>query len=583
MKSLFGWLLLPFLSAFLLWSTLPPLDSAGNAWFALVPLLLLARLNAPGRAFRCAWLGGFAYWCASLFWFWRLIGNGGPLVLVILGQTLLAAYMGLYWALFAFASASLWQRARNPLHGVLLACLAEPLLWVGAEYVRGRLLSGFPWNFLGVSVAQNHPVIQFAAFGGVYAVSFLVMLANAGLASLVFRFWGVLKRIPATAETSKNLFNSRASILLSLLPLGLVICALFHGLRVFNRGVASLRDATGATHDVWLAGLVQPNTPSIFQQTDELVVAQRETLGSLTQTLGAIRPDFILWPESAVLGILPFEEDAFNLARDAATNAQASVIAGCLEVIPLAPRVDFDRLDTYTAYNALWHFDASGGVAGKYHKKHLVPCGEYIPGHSLIPALNKLTPGGVPCAPGETPGVFMFEKQGRDPLFAGPLICFEDLFPHISRASVNLGARVLLNATNDAWFEHSLEPEIHFRNAVFRAVENRAWLLRATSTGVTCAVDPFGRVERLTDSATGSSVSFPGFMTATLPIPRDLAPTFYTRHGDIVLAFPSALFLLVMLLRAAWRKQRPPTQKEKASILASWRGFFRHGNREGGV
>ena len=545
----------PLLSAFLFWSAMPPLDQTGNAWFAMVPLILLARFSKPGRAFRLAWLGGFVYWVASLFWFWRLIGNGGPLVLVILAQTVFAAYLALYWGLFAAASARLWQgRATCHAGGCLfLICVAEPLLWVGAEYLRGFMLTGFPWNFLGVMASQNIAAIQLAEYGGVYAVSFLVMLANAGFASMLVRIGlAFAQRLPKPLNLETSLLNLEplkfykkfhTAIPLSLVPLLLVLTALFYGVHAINRE----RLAARADHDVWLAGLVQPNTPSIFQlnDDDDLVPRQRAMLDTLTRQLGVLEPDFILWPESALLGNLPYDLDAMKLAASAARDTGAHILAGCGDISELTK--DY-RIKT--CHNAVWHFTPDGKVAAKYRKQHLVPFGEYIPGSSILPSLNNLTPSGFPCTPGKGPVVFKIEKKeggiSREPLSAGALICFEDLFPYLSRNTVKAGARVLLNATNDAWFEGSLEPEHHKRQSVFRAVENRVYLLRSTATGVTCVVDPMGRVERLMD-ADGSSVSFAGFLPAKLSIPKNFTPTFYTRHGDKFFALPAAVFLLVVL------------------------------------
>ncbi len=548
------------LSAFFLWSTLPPLDQSANAWYALVPVILLARFCAPGRAFRFAWLGGFLYWCASLLWLWQLIGNGGPLPLVLLGQFLLSAYMALFWGLFAFASARLWQRA-NTCHAAWrlpLICLAEPLLWVGTEYLRSHLFTGFPWNLLGVSVSQNLPAIQLASFGGVYAVSSLVFLVNAGLASLVIRiFVSFAKILPASlaARIPNPQIPKLLNSLQSLLPLAFGLAAIMYGVRVIQH---ELRVVSPDTHDTWHAGLVQPNTPSIFELTDDIVLRQRDELQNLTRQLAALKPDFILWPESAILATLPYDRPAYKLARDAALHANASIITGCAEVRTRPP-----NHKTYDFYNAMWHFDATGAVRETYHKQHLVPFGEYIPGGVFIPAINKLTPGGQPCTPGQQPGLFSISKRDSQNLqiTAGALICFEDLFPHLSRAAIRAGARLLLNATNDAWFEGSLEPEIHLRQSIFRAVETRVPLLRATNTGVTCLVDSLGRVTRLQNGA-GSCVSFPGFMNATLSIPRDFAPTPYTRHGDLLLAQPAALFLLLCLLPAAWQWCRRATKKK---------------------
>jgi apolipoprotein N-acyltransferase len=338
--------------------------------------------------------------------------------------------------------------------------------------------------------------------------------------------------------------------LLPFLPIALVLCAFYFGTQKLARETAALKTATPATHDFWLAGLVQPNTPSIFMLTDDVVFRQRAELDRLTRQLAAMRPDFILWPESALMADLPYDYHAYMLTRAAARDSDTFIIAGGTESRPLS-----DDGKEREEFNALWLFGPDGSVRARYHKQHLVPFGEYIPGRGIIPALDRLNP--IPaCAAGAGPVLFEITKRdGSQKLFAGALICFEDIFPYLARESVLLGVRVLLNATNDAWFEGSLEPEIHLRQSIFRAVENRVPLLRATNTGVTCAITPYGNVTRLADE-TGNTVSFPGWMTASLDIPRDFTPTFYTRHGDRFFALPAAGFLLVVLLSATWQRFR---------------------------
>ena len=175
-------LLAVVVSALILWSVFPPAPlGSDGAWFALAPLLLMIRHTTPRRAFWLGWLGGTIFWLLSLTWLWRLIWNNGPWPLVVFGHVALSIYCGLYLALFALAAARVWQvvhRHENLATRLLAAVVAEPLLWVGAEYLRCTLLTGFAWNPLGASQFDSLRVIQVAALGGVYAVSLVVLLAN---------------------------------------------------------------------------------------------------------------------------------------------------------------------------------------------------------------------------------------------------------------------------------------------------------------------------------------------------------------------------------------------------------------------
>ena len=166
------------------------MPGSDGAWFALAPLLLVIRHTSPRRAFWFGWLSGSVCWLLSLTWLWRLIWNNGPWPLVAIGHVGLALYCGLYTGLFALAAARLWQvvyRNENAFARITTVVIGEPLLWVGAEFLRCTLFSGFAWNALGVTQKDNLGVIQVASIGGVYAVSAIILLMNSAVASAIER------------------------------------------------------------------------------------------------------------------------------------------------------------------------------------------------------------------------------------------------------------------------------------------------------------------------------------------------------------------------------------------------------------
>jgi apolipoprotein N-acyltransferase len=288
----------------------------------------------------------------------------------------------------------------------------------------------------------------------------------------------------------------------------------------------------------------------VFEINEASVRTQQELLVSQTRLAGAGKPDLTVWPETAVLGSVPHEPQTMRVIREGAAAAGGPLLTGALEV---------ERTEASAAapeglrfYNAAWLFSAGGEVLGRYRKQHLVPFGEYIPLDKCIPALQRLAPTGVSCTPGEGPGVLHLAKGPGRSVALGPLICFEDTVPALSRRAVAAGARLLVLMTNDAWFNGSVEPLQHLHQSVFRAVENGVPLVRSANSGVSCAVDPAGRVRRLESG--GAVADFPGFMVTPVAVPEQPLPAPYTRWGDWALARPG-LLLAAALLAAARRRR----------------------------
>ena len=550
-----GWLRLAgvIVSALILWRVFPPAAMGSDGvWFALAPLLLVIRHTTPKRAFWFGWLAGTIFWLLSLTWIWRLIWNNGPWPLVVFGHAALALYCALYTALFALVTARVWQmvrRCENLTTRLLAGVVAEPLLWVGAEYLRCVLFTGFAWNPLGAALVDNLPVIQVAALGGVYAVSWLVLLANSAVASLVERLYDTLRH-PNATETAYR-FSSRLRGLETFLPLVLLVCAILWGQN--RRGNWAQQAHTEPT---WQVALIQPNAPCIFERGDATEPVVRQTLLDLTAGMAALHPDLVVWPETALIQSLPRDAFAVHLAQDGALAAGAPLLTGAVEYNPGKPPRFADR----RFYNAAWLFGSNGVVRGTYHKQHLVPFGEYIPGDSLIPALGRLSPVGFSCTAGEESTIFRIAHRVRsenaelDELAFSPLICFEDTVAPLARQAVRRGARLLVNITNDAWFNGSVEPEQHMAQAVFRCVENGVPMVRAANTGVSCAISPVGQRQVL-ESGNRTS-DFAGALPCVLAVPRQPLTAPYTRWGDWTLARPAALlFLVLLLVREGWMQK----------------------------
>lgn len=540
-------------SGVLLFAAFPPFARADCAWLALVPLMLVVRHSAPKAAFGWAWLGGLVFWLATLSWFPAIIKNDGPWPLVLLGQAGLSAWCAGFFGVFAFASSVVWRWAgRAPgVRRMVAVWVADPLIWAGTEYARGCLFSGFAWNFFGVSQVENTSLIQVASVAGVYGVSALLLLVNGAAASLVERVSApFVARLAGGAVTACVGESFRVRILRSaesLVPFALVLGFWLWGIGRVNGWIRQ-----SARETLWQIALVQPNSPCIFEINDAAIRRQVKLLVDQTRLAGAAKLDLVVWPETAVLGSVPEDPKTMQVIRDGAAAAGGMLLTGALEVerTPVTAAAP----EGLKFYNAAWLFSSSGEAMGRYRKRHLVPFGEYIPLDKAIPILQRLAPTGVSCTPGQDAGVLHLTKGVGCELRLGPMICFEDTVPALSREAVRAGATMLVLMTNDAWFNGSIEPVQHLNQSVFRAVENGVPLVRAANSGVSCVVDAVGRVRRLVSC--GKRSDFSGFMVTQVPVAEHPLASPYTRWGDWTLGIPGLLATLALVACGLWRARQ---------------------------
>lgn len=506
-------------SGLLLATAFPPLNWTGMAFWALVPLLLAVRAAEAGPAFRLGWLAGAAYWLVTVSWLrhvsWPACAG-------------LAFYCAIYTGLFAVLAAALWRACGS---SRLLRFFLPPVLavaWAGLEWIRGTFCSGFAWLPLAASQWLNLPLLQLAAWGGTYLVSAVVVWVNSALAVTVCEY---------SAARAGRRRAAHTELLFALVALAL---ALAHGTHVMR--------APQTAGQLLKVALIQPGIPQVDKWTPEMVDTIYERLRELTR--GALtndRPDLVIWPETAVPDDIRTSTNSYDVVLGLVTNG-APILLGSTDT-------EYRDPDRPRYFNSTFFFSTNGAIAAVYDKQHLVPFGEYIPLRKSFPPLGWLTPIEDSFTRGTNSVVFWLAQPA---VGFSSLICFEDTVAEIARDFVRHGARLLVNQSNDAWFDPSAASHQHMLHSVLRAVENRVPVLRSCNTGVSCCIDRFGRVYDVAADARGR-VDVPAFRTSVVMVPLDSASeTFYTRHGDWF--GPGAAGVAGLLALGALLRRRPAAQ-----------------------
>jgi apolipoprotein N-acyltransferase len=519
----------------------PPLDLWPLAFVALVPLMLAVQQTLSWRGAAAAGTAAAAAALPAAFaW---VAGVAVP------GWLVLSAYTGTYLVVFAVGLRALQRR--------LPACWPVPAacLWAGLDLVRARLGPGFPWLFVGYTQYRFLPLAQWAAWAGVYGVTFIVVLANAWVAATVAR----VTSPGATRPPARRTLAPAAAALVLVCAAAVMGAAWMRGVRL---------------HAGPVVGVVQQNYPrtvaEVFGAADESdVYAQMDqelrVAAELSLGLKPHGPRLICWPESTVqlpLNVAPrlfarererqVVEDVMEWVRRIGAETQAHVLVGGPTYFP--PSAGYVEsleslrygLDVTDFGNSVVHFDAAGRFLGRYDKIKLVPFGEYIPLRKHLPFLQALTPISRENTPGREYVVFDLPgRAGTDPVRFAALICYEDVFPRLPAEFRKRGADFLVNATYEGWYQIPGELGQHLAMAVFRAIETRTTVVRAANTGVSCFIDPVGRVYADLEPWTRGALARPVLLA-------DAAGP-YVRYGDwfavLCLACAVALPVAVNLAR----------------------------------
>jgi len=503
-------ILLSFLSSILLIFSFPNFDLEFLAWFALVPLFFSIEGKGLVHSFKLGFLTGIISFLGILYWIIVAVHTYGniPVMLSALILLLLVGYLSLFIGAFTFFTRFIQMRSG------FQTVLFTPLLWVALEYLRSFLLTGFPWANLGYSQYLNLPFIQMADITGAYGLSFVILLVNGTL----FR---VLHQWP------KKAFPVKEVVFTVLILLGFLIYG-YLKMGVVDRkmiGNPSLR-----------IGLVQGNIDQSIKWDESFQMETLKIYEKLSSRVAEEKPDLILWPETATPFFFQDAKEYQPFVLDISKKTNAFLLFGTPTYKARKGKVDH--------YNSAYLVSPSGELVGKYDKIHLVPFGEYVPLQDLLFFIGSLGEGIGDFKSGKE--IFNFSlPQGQ----FGVLICFEIIFPDLSRRFVKKGANFLVTITNDAWFGRTSAPYQHFSMATFRAVENRVFIARAANTGITGFIDPRGKILKKGGIFTEEAIN------GTIRLSNQ--KTFYTLYGDIFAWICSVLSILLLanaLIRKPKRK-----------------------------
>lgn len=426
----------------------------------------------------------------------------------------LVLYLAIYPALWVIWAQIAWRRTGPYTSGGTLWLAGELASgWILLEWVRGWLFTGLTWNWLGVALHTNLPMMQGARLGGVLLLSWLIVFLNViGVLTLI-RFWAELR----------GQQKMRAHLDLSI---GMLLIAL-----LFGYGFRAVLQDRPEESQRLRCVLVQPNIRQSLENPPTTEEAM-EQLGRLSDLALAAQPELMIWPETPV-GQSVFQHPLFSqTVQRVRETGTLGLLIGSLD----------QREQAF--YNCAVYFPARGEEPQMYDKNHLVPFGEYTPLAQQWPWLRRLMPFSIDFSAGQIPQVF--EEKERKVRFA-PLICFEDTLPDYVRSVAALQPDFLVNVTNDGWFPNSPAAVQHFVNAKFRAVETDLPLLRCGNTGVTAVVGATGSVES-TLTMEGQSVGVSGILSHHLRWHAS-SVTPYERWGNWIVILAGVWWTTAMLWR----------------------------------
>ncbi len=478
-------ILLSIISGLLLTAGFPKPELFYLSWIALAPLLYAIRGRSGKQAFWLGYLCGLAHFLTCWFWIRHAVYHYGgfSFITAFLLLFLLCCMMAFYPAIFALM-------ARKFEKVPFLYVFALPFVWVSIEWARAHFpFAGFPWANLGYSQTPLNRLIQVADITGVYGLSWLVALCSTVIAGFL----------------GKHYRRAGPAVLVAC-----VVAVLFYGFwRPEN--IRSVQNRTVPLNIGVIQGNIAQNEK--WDPAFQTETISRYALFSKEAVKDNPKPDLLFWPESAMPFFYGVDENLSPEVNRIVKEINRPLLFGSLGVTLVEGKA---RL-----LNRAYLLDENAELRGAYAKQHLVPFGEYVPLSNILTFVSQIAYGGeLGFVAGRDPGPLMF--KGR-PL--GVLICYEVIFPEISRQAVRKGAQVLMNMTNDAWYGDTGGPYQHLEMSRWRAIELRVPLVRAANTGVSAVFDATGQECKRLPLNTG------GFFTCTVqPMPY---LSFYARYGDL--------------------------------------------------
>lgn len=487
------------------------------AWVALVPFMLFL-LNARRiyQALLTGLLTGIIFHFLLIYWLMGTMHNYGYMSWGLSAALLLCIAIVtsiLFWIILTFfmrlCTGSPW-----------VFFLGSACVWVGVEFFRTYAFTGLPWALLGYSQYQYLTLIQIVDITGVYGVSFMLVLGNAALA-LVF-----------------NAFNQPITHRAGYLSQAL-ICLVLAALVTVGVGVYGKERQTEIEHKIAAAGkvnigLVQAAIPQDKKWEPAFQNETMQLYAKYTFETAALNPDLIIWAETALPFFFPQDAEWTRKIYSLVNHVNRPFYVGAQRY----EQEGFNENTVTSYYNSGCLLVPQMGITDIYNKVHLVPFGEYVPWRNVLFFMGKITDTvGDGFSPGVAGQVVTLRLEHDKSIELGTLICYEGIFADLARGMARNGANLLVNITNDAWYDYSAGPYQHFIISMFRGIETRISFVRCANTGISAYVLPTGQIIYQTQlfEILGTSREVP-LMTET---------TFYTKHGNV---FAISISVLAVVL-----------------------------------
>ena len=513
-------------SGVLLALAFPPLGCWPIAYGALVPLFLSSPPRRLSRRFFCGMLFGYVHFLFALWWL-NSVGFGAGALLALVCAFFPALWYCLHgqllWSakpkeILSQATPEECSLARRPGVGlwvfphhwqILRTALLSAAAWTALEWVRSWIFTGFPWDQLGISQAFA-PTRALGTLAGPYGISFLIVVVNLLLAHVILhdKPWKSLTTLAV-----------------------LFLCG--YGWCLHERHV---NQSLPLVETPLRITAIQADVPECREWTEEVLrYAWQRHAEPTRQAARTESSDLVVWPEGALPCVLtmPFYAQALQgLLRE----IQRPMLIGSLDERggPLGDENNqYFNSAFYLTENCPVLLSQNAVRNNCYDKMHLVPFGEYVPFSGYFPWIADIIGMGRDLTPGKDYRLFQIPDANGEKLLCGVNICYEDVFPEISRRFTQGGAQLLMTITNDCWYGRSAGPWQHLAHAVFRALENRRPLLRSGNNSDTCLILPDGTISEPILGEDGTSFGHGWHTYAVYPVRKNAPTTLYARTGNL--------------------------------------------------
>jgi len=477
----------------------PPLPFGFIALIVLIPFFFflqgkkISTVIAGGYVIGLIWGSGTLYWIG-----WATIGGLFGALIIFASYFCLFALVQ-FWLFQNWGEKSLW---------------AAPFVWTGVEIISSVGSMGFPWNLMAYTQSDYLTMIQFADLFGAYAVSFWVVSMN-----VIFYF--IIINLKERQLVKRWIL---LLIVCVIVPLGYGQFKLTRPLDNDPKINVSLIQGNIDPYQKWDAGFLDSN----FFVYDRLT---RQAFKS--------NPELIVWPETATACYIRYRIAYFQKIKSQVDSMNVPLVTGTQDF-------EWINKDKLNRYNSAFLIRPNYWNVDRYHKIHPVPFSERVPLADQIPVwynfLDKVLDLSVGnYAVGDSIVVFQFMPKSLKKLVRfSVVICYESVFPYLVRKFIRKGAQFLIIITNDGWFGKTSGPFQHARIAIFRAIENRVWIVRCANTGISCFIDPYGRMHK------ASNIYKEAVVNSFISLKKQ--DTFFTKYGFLFPWFIGIVSSLLLFL-----------------------------------